>query len=113
MSKFLVDVNLPRTVSLWLDSEFIFVVDIDNKMKDSEIWSYAKSNELTILTKDSDFSNRIIVSDPPPRIIHFKIGNLLLADFKRFIIDHWEEIKLRSRKNKLVTVYLDNIDVIE
>ncbi len=41
-------------------------------MKDAEIWRYAKSGDMTIVTKDSDFIDRIIISEPPPRIIHFQ-----------------------------------------
>lgn len=53
--KFLVDVNLPKKFKFFNTEQFIHVVDINPKMKDSEIWDYALSNDLIILTKDSDF----------------------------------------------------------
>lgn len=113
MKGFLVDFNLPRNTHIWRDDAFSFVVDIDKRMKDSEIWSYAKSNDLTILTKDSDFSYRVMISDPPPRIIHFQIGNMRLHIFKRFIDEHWEAIKMESSQNKLVTVFRKRIEVVK
>ena len=76
MKKFLIDVNLPYYFSLWKGTDYIHQRDIDAKMKDSEIWQYAKDNNLTIITKDSDFSERIILNSPPPKVIHIKFGNL-------------------------------------
>jgi len=113
MNGFLVDVNLPRNVGIWKNEEFMFVVDIDRKMKDSEIWNLARTNDLTILTKDADFSRRIIVSAPPPRVVHFQIGNMLLLELKKFIDENWEDLRYLSTRNKLVSVYRDRIALIE
>lgn len=113
MKGFLVDANLSRRVDVWRSAAFQFVVDIDDNWSDSEIWNYATSNDLTILTKDADFANRAIISEPPPKIIHFKIGNMRLLEFVSFINVHWEAIKLSSENHKLVSVYRDRIEVIE
>lgn len=53
--KFLVDVNLPKYFNFFNKSDFIFVVDINEKMSDREIWNYALDNRFIIITKDSDF----------------------------------------------------------
>ena len=74
MKGFLVDVNLSYRVDVWESTRFQFVVDINKTWSDSEIWSYAKSRDLTIITKDADFADRIMISKPPPKVIHFKIG---------------------------------------
>ena len=60
--KFLVDVNLPKYFSFFNDESFIFVQDINLKIKDSEIWEYALINELIILTKDTDFLDKFFIS---------------------------------------------------
>ena len=52
---------------------------------------YAKEHNLTIITKDSDFSERIKLSDPPPRVIHFKVGNSNMKEFYRVIHASWED----------------------
>lgn len=62
MKGFLVDANLSRRVDVWQFGTFHFVVDIDDSWSDSEIWNYARSNDLPILTKDADFANRVIIS---------------------------------------------------
>jgi len=71
--KFLIDVNLPYYFGLWNSDEFIHQLDIKNDAKDTEIWTFAKEKNLSIITKDSDFSNRILFLTPPPKIIHIKI----------------------------------------
>lgn len=76
-------------------------------------WNYARKNAYTIVTKDADFSHRIIVSKPPPKIIHLRIGNLKLRDFKTFIEENWRDIQSASKDHKLVNVYLDRIESIE
>ena len=73
MSRYIIDANLPYYFSLWRGDEYQHVIDLDPSMKDSEIWRFAKENNLTIVTKDADFSDRILLSDPPPRVIHIKL----------------------------------------
>ncbi len=41
--------------------------DIDDEWSDEQIWNYAGENNLTIISKDSDFSNRILLEQPPPK----------------------------------------------
>ncbi len=110
MPKYLIDVNLPYYFQLWSSEEYIHQNDIDPKAKDENIWEYARVNNLTIVTKDSDFSSRILIANPPPRIIHIKFGNMKMGDFHDFIIRNWEEILKMSSANKLVNVYKDKIE---
>ncbi len=82
-------------------------------MTDSELWDYAKKNNLTIITKDSDFSDRILFNKPPPGIIHIKFGNLSMKDFFNVISNCWDEVLITSEKYKLVNVFKDRIEGIE
>ncbi len=79
MSTFLIDENLPVKTNLWNGPDFEFVASLFQSELDNSIWEYARANHLTIVTKDSDFSYRILTSDPPPRVIHIKFGNLRLG----------------------------------
>ncbi|MDQ7083874.1 MAG: DUF5615 family PIN-like protein [Sulfurovum sp.] len=45
-------------------------------MKGSETWKYARDNNLTIVTKDADFSDLVLLNNPPPSVIHVKLGNM-------------------------------------
>ena len=92
MPKYLVDANLPYYFSLWNGKEFIHQVDLGDTWSDEQIWNYAKEHYLTIITKDADFSNRIILSEPPPKVIHLKIGNMKLNRLFEFLSENPEAI---------------------
>ncbi len=113
MRQYLVDVNLPYYFSLWKNEKYIHQRNIDPKWKDTKIWDYAKENNLTIITKDSDFSEKILFLEPPPRIIHIKFGNVKMKMFHKIITETWEEICKTSKNYKLVNVFIDRIEGIE
>ena len=113
MKKYLIDANLPSKIKVWQSIEFEFVNKIDDECSDGEIWEYAKTHHLTIVTKDADFSHRIIVSSPPPKITHLKIGNMKLREFESFINNFWADIERLSQNHKLVNVFLDRIEAVE
>lgn len=113
MKRFLIDANLPFKINAWQGESFWFVADINEEWTDSEIWDYARKNNHTIVTKDADFSHRIIVSKPPPKIIHIRVGNMRLREFEVFININWKAIKFASATHKLVNVYEDRIEMID
>lgn len=113
MPKYLIDANLPYYFSLWRTDEYIHQKDINDEWSDSQIWAYAKEYNLTIVTKDTDFSNRILLKDPPPRVILVGFGNLKMRPFYERISACWATVCELSDENKLVNVYLDRIEAIE
>jgi predicted nuclease of predicted toxin-antitoxin system len=113
MLKYLVDENLPYYFNLWNNPEFIHVHDLKQVRTDEDIWRFAKERRLTVITKDTDFSNRVLFHDPPPRVIHFKTGNMKLKQFHAFILKNWPEIASISAYHKLTNVYSDRIEGID
>ena len=113
MSKYLIDVNLPSRFSVWASDEYEHVVHINDELKDSEIWEYAKENNLTIVTKDTDFSDMIMLNNPPPRVIHIKIGNMKIREFHQLITRVWDDVCAMSEDYKLIRVYSNKIEGIE
>ncbi|HAO49865.1 MAG TPA: hypothetical protein DCR35_11470 [Runella sp.] len=113
MPKYLIDVNLPYFFSLWNNQDYIHQNDILNTSPDTEIWKYAKENEMTIVSKDADFSNRILLAQPPPRVIHIKIGNTSMKEFHSIILSVWPTALEMSSKYKLVTIFKDRLEAIE
>ena len=81
MSKYLIDANLPFYFSLWNNSDYIHMKDIDDSWSDDKIWDYAIENNLIIITKDSDFSNKVLLKGAPPKVIHLRFGNVKIKDF--------------------------------
>lgn len=113
MAKYIVDTNLPYYFSLWRTDDYVFQRDFDPSAPDSAVWQYAKANGLTIITKDRDYSDRILLTSPPPRIIPLKIGNLKMRTFHQFITAQWDKILDLSAAYKLVFVFPDRIECIE
>ena len=111
--KYLIDANLPRYFSLWASEAYKHVVDINDRLKDSEIWDYARELGLTIVTKDTDFSDMMLMNEPPPRVIHIKLGNIKMREFHRELSRTWPEICAISEDYKLVHVYSDRIEGID
>lgn len=45
------------------------------RLKDIEIWNYAKKNSLVIVTYDEDFHDLLLLLDHPPKVIWLRLGN--------------------------------------
>ena len=71
--KLLFDENLsPKLVKLLGDlfPDSLHVRDVDlNRADDSVVWKYAKENDLTICSKDSDMHQRSFVLGFPPKVV--------------------------------------------
>jgi predicted nuclease of predicted toxin-antitoxin system len=113
MAKYLVDTNLPYYFSLWRTDDYVFQRDFDPSAPDTDVWEYARERELTIITKDRDYSDRILLTSPSPRIFHLKIGNLRMREFHEFISAQWAIILELSTTHKLLYVFLNRIECIE
>jgi len=110
MTGFLIDVNLPYYFSLWNNDNYVHQKDINDEWADEQMWKYAQENNLTIVTKDSDFSNKILLHTPPPKIIHIRIGNMKMNEFFETITKVWEDVLAMNKDHKLVLVYKDRIE---
>jgi predicted nuclease of predicted toxin-antitoxin system len=112
MPQYLIDENLPYYFELWNSDKFIHVHDITKIKTDAEIWEYAKTTYLIIVSKDSDFSNRIISKSPPPKVIHIRYGNVRIQELHRLLNSMWIQIENEILEHKLVNVYIDRIESI-
>jgi predicted nuclease of predicted toxin-antitoxin system len=113
MPTFLIDVNLPYFFALWNNDNFIHQRDVNDEMSDAKIWEYAIDNELIIVSKDADFSKKIIYNDPPPRVIHIKFGNLKMKEFHDVISANWSTVVDLIMTHKLINIYTDRIEAIK
>lgn len=113
MARFLIDENLPYYFSLWNGDEFIHLLDVGIGWTDNQIWEYALSNDLIIITKDADFFDRVILKGPPPKVIHIRFGNLKMRQFFEVISNHWEDTLTLLESNRVVSIYRDRIEAIE
>ncbi|MDF1882319.1 DUF5615 family PIN-like protein [Sulfurimonas sp. SAG-AH-194-C21] len=77
--KLLFDQNLSyrlvsRLKDIYPNSIHIASINLD-KSSDRDVWKYAKENNYTIVTKDSDFNEICMLYDFPPHIIWLRLGN--------------------------------------
>lgn len=77
--KLLFDANLsPALVDrLWVEYPgSTHVRDVDLRSgSDAQIWDYAKTHELVIVSKDTDFRERSFVEGFPPKVVWLDVGN--------------------------------------
>ncbi|HEY3761364.1 MAG TPA: DUF5615 family PIN-like protein [Verrucomicrobiae bacterium] len=79
---------------------------------DTQIWEYARKHDLVIVSKDADFSDRIITATPPPKVVHLRFGNLRKNDFHALLARVWPQVETLLKSRKLVNVYLDRLEGI-
>lgn len=108
--KYLIDENSPDCLSIWSSKDFFHVTRISKSTPDKEIWQFALDNNLVILTKDTDFHERILYKDPPPKVILFRLGNTSISYLENFLKIHWEEILEQISTAKLIIVFKDRIE---
>jgi predicted nuclease of predicted toxin-antitoxin system len=113
MARYLIDVNLPYYFSLWRGPDYVHQRDIDDEWTDVKVWSYAKQEGLTIVSKDADFSARSLLEGPPPRVIHIQLGNLKMRAFHEKISEIWPSVCELSARCRLVNVFHDRIEGID
>jgi predicted nuclease of predicted toxin-antitoxin system len=78
----LIDVNLPFDFGVWRRPDFLWQNEVEmDEWDDEKIWKFAQQNNLTIVTKDADFHDKIILRTPPPRVIWVRTGNMKLEFF--------------------------------
>lgn len=93
----LLDANLSWRLTKKLQSYFEACYHVDNiglsvPAADIEIWNYALTNDLIIVTNDDDFLNLANTKGFPPKVVLLKTGNQSNAYLEQLLIKHKEEI---------------------
>ena len=112
MKGFLFDQNLPARMTFKPALPVIATTALGPNPTDSEVWEHAKQKRLVIVSKDTDFSDRIIVNTPPPWVVHLRFGNLRRLDYHALLARVWPQIETLLQSHKLVNVYADRVEGI-
>lgn len=112
MHVYVLDENMPTTAPLWFGDKFLHVLDISDNFSDGDIWNYAITNNLIIVTKDVDFYNRYLSSSKFPKIIWFRTGNMKKKTFYDFIEKNWLEIEIMIESASFVIVTEDKLEAL-
>ncbi len=94
--KLLLDENLSdriiyRIIDLYPNSAHVKTIGLINT-DDAIIWEYAKTNEFTILSKDSDFHQRSLLYGHPPKFVYLRIGNCSTSKIVQILRENFEII---------------------
>lgn len=65
MKGLLLDENLPVRLTFQPSLPVVSTSVLGASPSDTQVWEYARREELVIVTKDADFSGRIILHTPP------------------------------------------------
>lgn len=112
MRGYLLDENLPGRLLPTTQWPIFHAREFGPSLTDSQLWTIATQHELAIVSKDADFAERILVITPPPWVIHLRVGNLRLAEFKETIAHLWPQVETLLPRYKLINVYRDRIEAV-
>ena len=112
MKGFLLDGNLPSRLQCSPSLPVTALSQVSRHPSDSDLWHYARQHELVIVSKDADFSDRIILQSPPPWVVHLRFGNLKRKEFHARLARVWRQIEVLLKTHKLVNVYADRLEGI-
>lgn len=112
MPIYILDENMPSTVPLWLNEDFVHVLKISDNFSDNDIWNYALAHNLIIITKDVDFYNRYLSSSNSPKTIWFRTGNIKKKNFYNFIKQIWLDVEIMIQSGSFLIVTEDKLEVL-
>ncbi|MFH0880974.1 MAG: DUF5615 family PIN-like protein [Lentisphaerota bacterium] len=96
--KLLFDQNLSSRLVVLLED--LYPGSIHVRMVELESASDAQAQDLTIVTKDSDFSDRSALMGHPPKIIWLQLGNSTTAEIVSVLRGNARQINEFSRNSE-------------
>jgi predicted nuclease of predicted toxin-antitoxin system len=95
--KLLLDENLaprlaPALSGLFPESTHVRDVGLE-RADDRSVWDYARDNDFTILSKDSDFHQLSFVLGAPPKVIWIRAGNCSTKELERIVRSRRHDIE--------------------
>lgn len=110
MKGFLFDENLPARLTFTPALPVVFSTSLGQRPSDAVLWDHGREHALAIVSKDTDFSDRIMLASPPPWIIHLRFGNLRRKEYHALLTKMWPRIEALLPDHKLICVYADRIE---
>jgi predicted nuclease of predicted toxin-antitoxin system len=107
----LFDQNLSPKLAKYFDDSFKgsqHLQDLELETSDDfVVWDYAKSNDFTIVTKDSDFNNIVALYGFPPKVIWLRRGNCSTILIKQLIYEQRDIIVdfINDSENGILSIF--------
>jgi predicted nuclease of predicted toxin-antitoxin system len=109
---FLFDENVPIPLRFVPSLPVLHATSPGISPSDRELWAYAATNALVIVSKDADFADRAMVTTPPPWVVHLRFSNLRRAAFEVLLASAWPRVESLLPSHKLVRVFADRIESV-
>ena len=110
MIRLLIDENLPASLGAVLPVDAVYATDFGPQPTDHELWSMARVKDLTILTRDADFFDRIIIEGPPPKVIWVRLGNVRRTVLEKWLVEVWPDIEKCLQEADLIEIHPNAIE---
>jgi predicted nuclease of predicted toxin-antitoxin system len=113
LTGYLLDENLPRRLTFTPSLPVTHATDLATSPTDTLLWAHARAHRLAIVSKDADFSDRIMLDEPPPWVVRLAFGNLRLRDYHAVLARAWPGIEALLPQHKLLIVHADRIEAVK
>ena len=116
--RFLCDVHISykvvkHLISLGFETKHVNEILDKWNTKDIDICTYADSNDLIVVTKDSDFRDSYFIKNSPKKLLKINLGNISNQELIQIITGNIDSIrKLGQKPNFLIEIDKNNISVI-
>ncbi|MEI6428678.1 MAG: DUF5615 family PIN-like protein [Pseudanabaena sp. ELA607] len=109
--KLLFDHNLSpklvyRLAELFPNSNHVYHLGLD-RVEDRQVWQHSKTNDFTIVTKDGDYNELLILLGFPPKVIWIRRGNCSTNEIENILRMHYLDIQdlTNTESLGLLTLY--------
>lgn len=95
-----------RLIDLFPHSNHVYHLGLD-QVEDRQIWQYAKANDFTIITRDSDYNELLILLGFPPKVVWIRRGNCSTNEIEDVLRTHFTDIQdlINTESLGLLTLY--------
>jgi predicted nuclease of predicted toxin-antitoxin system len=97
----------PAGFHFWAGNDYVF--DFGATWTDAHLWDYARSENLVVVTKDSDFRILALVQESPPKVVHIRFGNMKMRQFFTVMTECWREAAALLSRYRLIEVWPDRV----
>lgn len=112
---FLLDENLSSRLRAGFGEgvQVVHARELGTNPSDLELWNFAEQHGLVIVTKDADFTDRVLLADgPPPWVVQLRCGNLRARALREFLKGRWPQVLAFLPGHRLILVFPDRIEAL-
>ena len=110
MTEFLVDANLPVQVLPPGQAKVSLPEKNGIRPTDTEIWEIARHKGWIVVTRDTDFFDRLSLFGPPPKVVWFRGGNMKRKAMVELVHRQWPNVLELLKENDLVEIHPDKLE---